>query len=129
MNTLKQLIITACILLLSAISVTHAQIKAIGQLDMGYPERIALSIPKEFTYRNTPMLTLYDDTEERNLLIYDDDINLVKTINMGQVKTFNYQLILQDEEREIDSIKAVEQHTQYGLSIRKILIPLLTNHN
>lgn len=109
MNTLKQLIITACILLLSAISVTHAQIKAIGQLDMGYPERIALSIPKEFTYRNTPMLTLYDDTEERNLLIYDDDINLVKTINMGQVKTFNYQLILQDEEREIDSIKAVEQ--------------------
>ena len=76
-----------------------------------------MSIPKEFSYHNVPYLTMYDNTENRNLLIYNDDLELVKAINIQQDHTFDYQLTYQDEEREISAVTVAEENEQeYGMS-------------
>lgn len=100
----------------------HAQTKVTEEMDLGYPDRNALSIPKEFCYGNTPLLTMYDNTEERNLLVYDENINLVKTINIRQEKTFNYQLLYQDEEREITAVNATETEQTLNITYEQWIV-------
>lgn len=112
---MRRFILTA--MFLSIAVAQYAQIITTGKIELGYPDRSAMSIPKEFSYNNVPYLTMYDNTGERNLLIYNDDLDLVKTINIHQEHTFDYQLTYQDEEREISSVKAIEENEQdYGIS-------------
>ena len=95
------------ILMLTCAYTASAQIKTTGELRMGYPDYSSSTIPKEFTYNNVPLLTLYDDTEDRNLLVYDEDINLIKTINIRAEKSFDYTLQYKDQTREVKEV--VEQ--------------------
>ena len=60
-----------------------------GHFNLGNPEKVALSMPKEFAFDNTPLIFLYDNTnssydntKENNLLIYDENLNLKKTIHL-----------------------------------------------
>lgn len=112
---MKRLISTA--LFLSIAGAQYAQIITTGRIELGYPDRSAMSIPKEFSCNNVPYLTMYDNTDNRNLLIYNDDLELVKTINIQQEHTFDYQLTYQDEEREISAVTIAEENEQeYGMS-------------
>ena len=108
--------------LLVAALTCFSQTKVTEEMDLGYPDRNALSIPKEFTYDNTPLLTMYDNTEDRNLLVYDEDINLIKTINIRQEKTFNYQLLYQDEEREVTAVNATETEQTLNVTYEQWII-------
>lgn len=112
---MRRIISTA--LFLSIAVAQYAQIITTGKMELGYPDHSAMSIPKEFSYNNVPYLTMYDNTEDRNLLIYNDDLELMKTINIHQEHTFDYQLTYQDEEREISAVTVVEENEQdYGMS-------------
>lgn len=82
-----------------------------GRFNLGSPDNVALSIPKEFAYDNTPLILLYDNTDflydntiEHNLLIYDENLDLKKTINLIGDKTFDFQLTYQDYTREVLSV-------------------------
>ena len=110
------------LLLILATLTCSSQTKVTEKTDLGYPDRNALSIPKEFTYNNVPLLTMYDDTENRNLLVYDEEINLVKTINIRQEKTFDYQLSYQDEEREVTAVNATETEQKLNITYAQWLI-------
>lgn len=76
----------------------------IDRIDFGYPNSVAISIPKEFTYGNAPLITMYDNTDNQNLLVYDENLDLIKSINIKNDKTFDYQLTYQDEIREVQSV-------------------------
>ena len=89
----------------------NSQVKTTERLDLGWPDRSSLSIPKEFTFNNVPLLTMYDDSDE-NLLVYDENIELIKTINIQQEKSFDYQLTFQDEEREVVSVDVASENEQ-----------------
>ena len=54
---------------------------------------------------------MYDDSDE-NLLVYDENIELIKTINIQQEKSFDYQLTFQDEEREVVSVDVASENEQ-----------------
>lgn len=85
-----------------------AQSVATGRFEFGYPDRAALSIPKEFSSDNTPRLMLHrNNGEECILQIYDENIELVKTISIANDKTFNYQLIYQDDVRDVVAVNEV----------------------
>ncbi|MGM9700144.1 MAG: hypothetical protein ACI3YX_01810 [Prevotella sp.] len=58
-------------------------------------------IPKEFSYDRTPMLTLYN-WENQELSVYDENLDLVKTVNLNGGMTSNFQLTYKYEERDVD---------------------------
>ncbi len=85
-----------------------AQTVTTGHFEFGYPDRAALSIPKEFSFDNTPRLMLHrGNGEECMLQIYDENIELEKTISVANDKMFNYQLVYQDEERDVVAVNEV----------------------
>ena len=106
---MRKIIISLVAMLLACTA--HSQVKTTERLDLGWPDRSSLSIPKEFTFNNVPLLTMHDDSDE-NLLVYDENIELIKTINTRQEKTFNYQLTFQDEEREVVSVDVAGVYEQ-----------------
>ena len=94
-----------------------------GHFNLGNPEKVALSMPKEFAFDNTPLIFLYDNTnssydntKENNLLIYDENLNLKKTIHLQGDKTFDYQLTYQDMTRDVMSVDEVGKYSycEYG---------------
>lgn len=107
---INKAILIASLLLWAEIS--FAQIITMGRLNLGYPDHSAMSIPKEFTYGNTPYLTMYDNTDEHNLLIYNDNLEHIKTINIRKEHAFNFQLTYQDEEREIQDVTLLQENEQ-----------------
>lgn len=58
-------------------------------------------IPREFSYDESPMLTLYN-WENKELSVYDENLDLVKTVSLNSGKTFDYQLTYHDEVRDVD---------------------------
>jgi len=96
--------------------VSYAQIKTDGNLNLGNPSRLAMSIPKEFCYGGAPMLQMYDSesssSSERKLLIYDENLNLKETLKIGGERTFDYQITFQDEVRDVEDVSLIREEEQ-----------------
>ena len=45
---------------------------------------------------------MYDNSDEKNLLVYDENLNLVKQVDMTKRFSFDYSLTYQDEVRHWD---------------------------
>lgn len=77
---------------LAAYSSLHAQMTVTtDRFDFGSPYRYAFSIPMEYSYDQSPKLTIYDE-QTRQLKIYDENLNLDKTVDLSMNRTFDYQL-------------------------------------
>lgn len=65
----------------------------------------AISIPTTFTYNNAPYIVLqrYED-DSKSILIYNENLEVVKTVNQNFRKTFETQITYRDEAREIESV-------------------------
>ena len=95
------LITCACILS------THAQMTVINHFSFDNRNN-AITIPQEFSYDNSPKLTMYNfNPDSKNVLIYDENLSLIKTINLERKMTFDYQLSYKFEKREIRNIKEI----------------------
>lgn len=95
------LITCACILS------THAQMTVISHFSFDNRDN-AITIPQEFSYDNSPKLTMYNfNPDSKNVLIYDENLSLIKTINLEHKMTFDYQLSYKFEKREIRNIKEI----------------------
>lgn len=79
------------------------------RLELGSADYMAVSIPKEFSYDNAPKLMAHDNSDDQNILVYNEDLDLVKTINIKEDKTFDYQLTVQTETREVASVTEVDK--------------------
>lgn len=87
-----------------------AQTVTTGRFDFGYPDKAALSIPKEFSSDDSPRLVLHSNSgDECSLQIYDENIELVKTVNITNDKTFNYKLVYQDEVRDVTAVNEINR--------------------
>ena len=107
------LLLVSCVCGLTA----HAQMTVTGRFELGSPNYAALSIPQEFSYDNSPKLTMYDNSsQQESMLIYDEDLNLVKTVDLGRDMTFDYQLTYQDLKREVKEVseKGKQQTRTYS---------------
>lgn len=101
-----------------------------GRFVFGYnPTKMALSIPKEFTYNDTPLMILKDNTDENKLLIYDENLNLTKTISLKNDNTFNYQLTCQDMAREVVAVEEIGKTVYYEYSSYEEFIQRETTAN
>lgn len=67
--------------------------------DIRYP---AIAIPSEFSYNDTPVMTLYDD--KNTVSILDENLDVKKTISLKNL-SFNYQLEYKKEERDVTAVK------------------------
>lgn len=89
-------------LALVAATAANAQ-KVTGGIGIDSSQPPLLSVPSQFAYSDTPMLLLYDSEDSRKLNIYDENIDLKKTIQLKDL-SYNYQLIYHVEEREVKDV-------------------------
>ncbi len=83
--------------------------KTTNRIKLGNPYDAAITIPSEFSYGNIPMLTLYDNTENKNILVYNENLEQIKSIPLSNNLTFDYQLTYKDESRTIVSVNEISK--------------------
>ena len=107
----------AIITFLAAFAFIHAaQAQTIdGDLSVSYDSyRSSVSIPHEFCYGNTPLLVLHNkDNNSPSVRLYDENLNLVKKIDLKNDFTFDYTLDYQDEKREVIAVNETYQGKSY----------------
>ncbi len=64
-------------------------------------------IPKEYAYNNKPLLTFTEATNSSHMMIYDENIELIKSFDIDNDKVFSYTLTYQKESREVNSVTEV----------------------
>ena len=92
------------IIAMAALATTSAAQSITGRFEFGYADRAALSVPKEFSYGSVPYLVLVDNNDQNNIQVYDENLDVVKTIAMKESMPFNYQLTCQAEAREVTAV-------------------------
>lgn len=92
------------IIAMAALATTSAAQSITGRFEFGYADRTALSVPKEFSYGSVPYLVLVDNNDQNNIQVYDENLDVVKTIAMKESMPFNYQLTCQAETREVTAV-------------------------
>lgn len=97
-------IILSTALVLAMGNIASAQTTIPGNIIFDYSPSV--SFPTEFSYDGKPRLMLWDDSDEKSWNIYDENLNKVKTIKMKSL-SFDYQLDVKTEEREIKSVDVV----------------------
>ena len=111
---MRKLLLLLCFVAFAAVS--DAQMVITSRMELGRPYDYALSIPKEFSYDGKPLITMYDNSDKKNLLIYDENLNLVKQVDMTKSFSFDYSLTYQDEVRHVNNVKEVDK-TQTSLNM------------
>lgn len=110
----------AIITFLAAFAFIHAaQAQTIdGDLSVSYDSyRSSVSIPHEFCYGNTPLLVLHNkDNNSPSVRLYDENLNLVKKIDLKNDFTFDYTLDYQDEKREVVAVGETYKSKNYAYS-------------
>ena len=110
----------AIITFLTALAYIHAmQAQTIdGDLSVSYDSYCSsVSIPHEFCYGNTPLLVLHNkDNNSPSVRLYDENLNLVKKIDLKNDFTFDYTLDYQDEKREVIAVNETYQGKSYYFS-------------
>lgn len=104
-QTIVQLIVFAVFGAIHAQTVTE-------RFEFGYAGGSALSIPKEFSYNGVPYLMMYDANDANSLLVYDDNLDVVKTIVLKEQIPFSCQLTYQDQVRDVLAVNET-QRNQY----------------
>ena len=92
------------IIAMAALATTSAAQSITGRFEFGYADRAALSVPKEFSYGSVPYLVLVDNNDQNNIQVYDENLDVVKTIAMKESMPFNDQLTCQAETREVTAV-------------------------
>lgn len=111
---MRKLLLLLCFVAFAAVS--DAQMIITSRMELGSPYDYALSIPKEFSYDGKPLITMYDNSDEKNLLVYDENLNLVKQVDMTKRFSFDYSLTYQDKVRHVNNVKEKDK-TQRSLNM------------
>lgn len=64
----------------------------------------AMIVPKELSYNGKPLLTFRNRENPNQVIIYDENIDLVKSFEIDDDNLFNYTLKYQTEEREVTKV-------------------------
>ena len=99
------------IIAMAALATTSAAQSITGRFEFGYADRAALSVPKEFSYGSVPYLVLVDNNDQNNIQVYDENLDVVKTIAMKESMPFNYQLTCQAETREVRAVNVTYKNS------------------
>lgn len=103
----------AIITFLTALAYIHAmQAQTIdGEIDFGTsPYKSSLAVPREFCYGESPLLVLYSNSG-KTVNLYDENIDLVKSIDLKDDFTYDYSLTYQTEQRQVLSINEIYKST------------------
>lgn len=112
-------IILSTALALAMGSIASAQTIIPGNIEFDYSPSV--SFPTEFSYDGKPRLMLWDDSDEKSWNIYDENLNKVKTIKMKSL-SFDFQLDVKTEEREIKSVDVVADREGSTYSYNEFLM-------
>ena len=93
------------IIAISALATTSAAQTVTDRFEFGYADRVALSVPIEFSYQSVPYLVLENNNEQNSVQIYDENLDVVKTITLKESIPFNYQLTCKYETRDVNAVK------------------------
>ncbi len=66
----------------------------------------SMVIPKEYAYNNKPLLTFTDKKNSNHIMVYDENIELIKSFDIDNDKEFNYTLTYQKESRDVKVAEA-----------------------
>ena len=93
------------IIAISALATTSAAQTVTDRFEFGHADRVALSVPIEFSYQSVPYLVLENNNEQNSVQIYDENLDVVKTITLKESIPFNYQLTCKYETRDVNAVK------------------------
>lgn len=83
------------VLVLVAVTAINAQ-KVSGYVKLDTYQRQLLSVPRQFAYGDTPLMLLYDANDHDKINIYDENIDLQKTVQLKTV-SIDYQRVYRFE--------------------------------
>lgn len=106
-------------------SMASAQTVMPGHFEFGYHP--AVSFPTEFSYDGKPRLMLWDSSE-KSCIVYDENLNKEKGINLKNL-SFDYQLEIKTEEREVKSVDETEKRDNGTWSSLEYFIEMMSNLN
>lgn len=109
---MKQNLFTTLLVAFAASTCAMAQ-KVTDQIYFGDIRYPAIAIPSEFSYNDTPVMTLYDDKNTVNIL--DENLDVLKTISLKNL-SYNYQLEYKKEEREVTEVTELGKRERYVYS-------------
>ena len=93
------------IIAIAALATTSAAQTVTDRFEFGHADRVALSVPIEFSYQSVPYLVLVNNNEQNSVQIYDENLDVVKTITLKESIPFSYQLTCQYETRDVTAVK------------------------
>lgn len=88
-----------------------AQTTGLGHIDIGYADDPSISIPKDFSFTNQPLLVLQNYNEEQSINIYDENLILLKTVIPLYNEQFSYTRYYKDQERSVSSVSIQAEST------------------
>ena len=98
------------LLTLSVLTANSVAQTITNRFEFGYADRAALSIPKEFSYNGVPYLMMYDNKASNTIKVYNEDLDVVKSITMKEDISFNYQLTYQDQVRDVVAVNEIDKN-------------------
>jgi len=72
----------------------------------------SMVIPKEFAYNNIPLLTFTERANQSHIMVYDENIELIKSFDIDNEKVFTYSLTYQKESRDVTNVSEVDLNKQ-----------------
>lgn len=72
----------------------------------------SMVIPKEFAYNNIPLLTFTERANPSHIMVYDENIELIKSFDIDNEKVFTYSLTYQKESRDVTNVSEVDLDKQ-----------------
>lgn len=85
-----------------------AQKTTTGAFHLKPEARFCMSIPKEYTYSHKPLLLMRGEDDDKYVMVYDENIDLVEKITMDKHQAFNYTLSYNTETRDVKSVDKTE---------------------
>ena len=93
------------IIAIAALATTSAAQTVTYRFEFGHADRAALSVPKEFSYGKVPYLVLADNNDQNTVQVFDENLDVAKTITLKESIPFSYQLTCQYETRDVTAVK------------------------
>lgn len=72
----------------------------------------SMVVPKEYAYNNKPLLTFTERANPSHIMVYDENIELIKSFDIDNEKVFTYSLTYQKESRDVTNVSEVDLNKQ-----------------
>ena len=101
---MKHILLFTCCLAMSLNAFSQTSID--GGLQYPDPKiEYSMVIPKEYSFTHKPQLSFRKNDDKKQVMVFDENLNMVKTFIINNDRLFEYKVKYQNEERTVTEVK------------------------